>query len=82
MLNHLLLYRQRGIIPKGEILINEDCYWFLDEDESVMKALCVDCKKKDSWFWKGSEFGYGDYHLECSNCGKILHESKKNETSV
>jgi len=49
-------------------LINEDCYWFLDKAESIMKALCVECQQieKTGWFWKGSEFGYGDYHLECS----------------
>lgn len=65
-------------------MINKDCYWFLDEVESIMKALCVECQqiKKTGWFWKGSEFGYGNYHLECSKCGKIIHENKKNETSV
>ena len=41
-----------------------------------MKALCVECKrvKKIGWLWEGSKFGYGDYKLECDECGKVIHE--------
>lgn len=58
----------------------EDCYWYVDcsienEDERIMKAMCVECKESHDfgWFWPGREKGYGDYDLNCSICGKTLH---------
>ena len=58
-----------------------DCYWYIKEEKMV--AACVECNNQElkSWFWAGSEQGYGDYDLECSICQKIIHK-RNNETKT
>ena len=61
---------------------SQDCYWYIKKDvdgDDAISALCVPCAKKldTGWFWKGNELGYGNYDLNCSNCGSVIH--KKHE---
>lgn len=66
-----------------ESAICEDSYWFVEDEDKKIKALCVICakKQKKGWFWRG-EMGYGDYDLFCSSCNNAIHLRKKNESKT
>jgi hypothetical protein len=66
-----------------KILVQEDCYFFVDENipENIrpMSALCVECHKNKEvgWFWEGSSRGYYIYDIKCSVCGKDIYKIEK-----
>ena len=63
----------------------KDCFFYTDkiEGEEVICALCVTCnekiKKSSTWFWPGSQLGYGPWDLFCENCNSVI-SSTKDET--
>lgn len=66
-----------------KVLIKEDCYFFIDEkippEIRPISALCVECheKKEVGWFWPGSQNGYSQYDIKCSECGKDIYKIEK-----
>lgn len=56
-------------------MVQEDSFWYLDESGSI-KAMCIPCHENNNygWYWNGSETGYGNYDLNCSICGKVIHQ--------
>jgi hypothetical protein len=69
-------------------LIQQDSYWYVEEkegEESMMKALCEVCakKQKKGWLWDGN-LGYGDYDLFCCSCKNAIHirDTKINENKA
>jgi hypothetical protein len=63
-----------------KVLIQEDCYFFIDEsipeDIRPISALCLLCykEKQVGWFWEGSKRGYYKYNINCSKCGKEIYK--------
>ena len=66
-----------------KVLIKEDCYFFIDEkippEIRPISALCIECheKKEVGWFWPGSQNGYSQYDIKCSECGKDIYKIEK-----
>jgi len=62
--------------------MSEDSYWFRDDkqEEPRMVALCAECGKKMKLgsFWAASN-GYGNYDLNCHECGKVIHKRTPDE---
>lgn len=57
----------------------EDCYFAVDNDSDIIKAICVECHEKNEigWFWNGKELGYGNYDLNCHFCNKIINKKEE-----
>lgn len=57
----------------------EDCFWIFELQLNRVIAVCTKCSKlpkygnKGGMFWEGSKVGYGEYDLDCEECGKTLH---------
>ena len=61
--------------------VQDDSFWYIEKTEpyedSRIRAMCIECGRrlleKEVMYWSG-ERGYGDYDLNCSMCGKIIHQ--------
>ena len=66
-----------------KVLIKEDCYFFIDEkippETRPISALCIECheKKEVGGFWPGSQNGYSQYDIKCSECGRDIYKIEK-----
>jgi hypothetical protein len=64
-------------------MMDEDCYFFVDENENKMSVLCVECHDtkmpKTGMFYAGSKEGYGPFNYKCCLCGKLVHEFNESE---
>jgi hypothetical protein len=55
-----------------------ECYWFFegqkDEEDSKIKALCLDCHELRQWKNIGWKYRgvTGQWDLNCASCGKNL----------
>lgn len=61
-----------------------DCYFFVDGDGSDgdrrIRPMHVGCRDdRPSWFYKGSEEGYGPFLYRCAVCGEDIYDNRKNE---
>jgi hypothetical protein len=64
--------------------MKQNSFWFVEENEDKMYALCEPCgiKLQKGWFWEGNKLGYGDYDLFCKNCKNVIHLREKNADKV
>jgi len=72
------------ILILGDTMV--ECFFFVEKNEeneskSKVRALCVDCKNENSWFYQGE---VGPWNIICHICGKVIHhyEDKENTTPI